>query len=344
MAAWKVAPMLAAGCTAVLKPSELTPLSAMELAAVCQFVGLPPGVLNVVTGTGPDAGQPLTLHPKIEKVAFTGSVLTGSKVMKMASDQIKKVSLELGGKSPFIVFDDVNINQATEWIMYGILWNQGQNCSATSRVLIHENVYQTILNRILEEVKKIKIGSGFNPENKLGPLISEGQYHKVINYIRIGEKEGAKVACGGVPTKPELMSGYFVEPTIFVDVEPNMTIWNEEIFGPVLCIRKFKTEEEALKLANDSSYGLASAVMSANKERCRRFVKGLRSGVVWVNCSQPTMVEGPWGGFKKSGIGRELGPWGLEQYLEIKQVTTYLEEDGMGYEWYLRKDGTSTSN
>jgi len=291
--------------------------------------------LNVITGTGIDAGEPLTKHPAVDKVAFTGSVATGSKVMSMSADQIKKISLELGGKSPFVVFDDVNVNQAVEWIMYGILWNQGQNCSATSRVLIHDKVYPKIVEKMVEEVKKIKIGSGFNPENKLGPLINDVQYNKVLNYIRSGEQEGAKLITGGLPSNPQLLQGYFVEPTIFANVEPDMKIWKEEIFGPVLCLKTFQSEDEAMRLANDSAYGLASAVMSKDKDRCRRFVRGLRSGVVWINCSQPTMVEGPWGGFKKSGIGRELGPWGMEQYLEVKQVTSY-EEDGMGYEWYLK--------
>jgi len=226
--------------------------------------------------------------------------------------------------------------------MFGIFFNQGQVCSATSRVLIQDTIYDKILNRLKEEVVKIKIGDGLKPETKMGPIICESQYNKVIDYIKQGEAQGAKLLCGGVPTKPELLSGYFIEPTIFIDVPENASIWTEEIFGPVLCIKKFKTEDEALTIANDTTYGLAAAVLSQNKARCDRVSKKLKAGIVWVNCSQPTFVEAPWGGMKKSGSGRELGPWGLENYLEVKQITTYLkdkyeDQDGLGYNWYIKK-------
>jgi len=338
MAAWKVAPCLAAGCTGVLKPSELTPLSALELASLFKSVGLPEGVMNVVTGFGPDAGEPLTSHPDVEKIAFTGSVATGSRVASAASGSIKKVSLELGGKSPFIIFEDANLEQAVEWTMMGIFFNQGQVCSATSRLLVQESIYDSLIKRLLEEVKKLKIGPGIDPENKLGPIVSEGQYKRVTGFINKGKEEGAKILTGGPETsREELKKGFFVEPTIFTDVTDNMSVWKEEIFGPVLCIRKFKTEEEAVEVANNTSYGLAGAVMSRDPERCKRVVRALRAGIVWVNCSQPTFVEAPWGGMKKSGTGRELGPWGLDNYLEVKQVTSYNVSDGLGYQWYLQK-------
>jgi len=337
MAAWKLAPCLAAGCTGILKPSELTPMSALELAAIIKESGLPSGVINVVTGLGPDAGQPLTNHPDVEKIAFTGSVATGSKIMSSSAQNIKRVSLELGGKSPLIIFNDVDLDQAVEWIMFGIFFNQGQVCSATSRVLIQQEIFNKVVDKLITEVQKVKIGNGLHGDTKLGPVVSEGQYNRVLDYIKKGVEEGAKLLTGGIPKKDELLKGYFVEPTIFTDVSDNATIWKEEIFGPVLCVRVFKTEEEAIEIANNTQYGLAAAVMSKDKNRCNRVAKALRAGIVWVNCSQPTFVEAPWGGMKKSGTGRELGPWGLDNYLEVKQITSYEDENGLGYSWYIKK-------
>eukprot|EP01116_Phalansterium_solitarium_P019594 TRINITY_DN5535_c0_g1_i2.p1 TRINITY_DN5535_c0_g1~~TRINITY_DN5535_c0_g1_i2.p1 ORF type:complete len:713 (+),score=274.80 TRINITY_DN5535_c0_g1_i2:111-2141(+) len=336
MAAWKVAPCLAAGCTAVLKPSELTPLSALELGAIALQVGLPAGVLNVVTGLGTEAGQPLSVHPDVEKIAFTGSVPTGAKIAGAGAAAIKKVSLELGGKSPFIIFDDSSLEQAVEWIMFGIFANQGQVCSATSRLLVQDTLAPRLLPRLVEEAKKIKIGSGVEEATKLGPLVSEVQYNRVRGFIRSGLEQGATLATGGLPSRAELLSGYFVEPTIFVDVKPEMAIWREEIFGPVLSVMTFATEEEAVALANDSTYGLAGGVMSRDRERCTRVANALQVGVVWINCSQPCFVEAPWGGYKRSGTGRELGPYGINNFLEIKQVTSYEEEGGLGYQWYIK--------
>lgn len=336
MAAWKLGPCLATGCTGILKPSELTPLSALELGAIIKEV-LPPGILNIVTGLGPDAGSPLSNHPNVDKVAFTGSVATGSKVMTSSAQSIKKVSLELGGKSPLIVFDDVELEQAIEWIMFGIFFNQGQVCSATSRVLIQETIYNKVIDRLVQEAKKIKIGDGLESETKLGPVVSEGQYNKIIGYINKGVEEGAKLLTGGVPTAEVLLKGYFIEPTIFTNVPETSTIWREEIFGPVLCVRVFKTEEEAIEIANNSQYGLAAAVISKDRKRGDRVARALRAGIVWVNCSQPTFVEAPWGGMKRSGTGRELGPWGMDNYLEVKQITSYEDESGLGYSWYIKK-------
>jgi betaine-aldehyde dehydrogenase len=333
MAAWKVAPALAAGCTMVLKPSELTPLTSLELGAIVAEAGLPAGVLNIVTGTGPDAGQPLTEHPGVDKLAFTGSVPTGSKVMMAAARDIKAVSLELGGKSPFVVFADADIEAAVEWIMFGIFWNQGQVCSATSRVLVEENLYPALLERLVAEASKIRIGNGMEEGTLLGPLVSKGQYDKVLAAIARGAAEGATVAGGG--RRPAgLNTGYFLEPTILTDMSEDSFVWREEIFGPVVCVKPFADEADAVRMANDSRFGLAAAVMSKDRARCDRVARAFRAGIVWINCSQPTFTEAPWGGYKQSGIGRELGRWGLANYLEVKQITAYETERPWG--WYIK--------
>ncbi|RVI99541.1 aldehyde dehydrogenase family protein [Sinorhizobium meliloti] len=333
MAAWKAAPALAAGCTMVLKPSELTPLTALELAAIADEAGLPPGVLNVVTGLGSEAGQGLTEHPGVDKLAFTGSVPTGSKVMAAAARDIKRVSLELGGKSPFIVFEDADIEQAVEWIMFGIFWNQGQVCSATSRVLVQETLYPSLMARLTEETRKITIGNGLDEGVLLGPLVSEKQYQQVTSAVASAREAGATVVAGG--KRPDsLTTGYYLEPTILTDVPLEIAAWTEEIFGPVVCIRPFGDEAEAIALANDSRFGLAAAVMSKDDGRAERVAASLRAGIVWINCSQPTFTEAPWGGYKQSGIGRELGRWGLENYLETKQITKYATDAPWG--WYIK--------
>lgn len=337
MAAWKVAPALAAGCTMVLKPSELTPLTALELADIASKAELPAGVLNVVTGSGPDAGAPLTEHPGVDKLAFTGSVPTGSRIMQAAARDIKNVSLELGGKSPFIVFDDSDIDAAVEWIMFGIFWNQGEVCSATSRVLVQRGIYEKLLARLLEQTRKITIGDGLKEGVLLGPIVSRGQFDKVREAVARGEAEGARLVTGGArPT--HLDKGYFMEPVVFADVPLDSWIWREEIFGPVVCVRPFDDEAEAVRLANDSRFGLAAAVMSTDNTRCERVARALRAGIVWINCSQPTFTEAPWGGYKQSGIGRELGELGLNNYLETKQITRYESDQPWG--WYIKEGQT----
>lgn len=333
MAAWKVAPALAAGCCMVLKPSELTPLTALELADICDQAGLPAGVLNVVTGLGPDAGAPLSEHPGIDKLAFTGSVPTGARIMQAAARDIKNISLELGGKSPFIIFDDSDIDAAVEWIMFGIFWNQGEVCSATSRVLVQRALYEPLLARLVEQTRSLQIGNGLEDGVLLGPLVSRGQYDKVLEAIAKGKEEGARLLYGG--TRPENKEkGYFLTPAIFADVPEDSWIWKEEIFGPVVCIRPFDDEADALRSANDSRFGLAAAVMSNDLARAERVARKLRAGIVWINCSQPTFTEAPWGGYKQSGIGRELGEWGLNNYLETKQITRYDSRQPWG--WYIK--------
>ncbi len=333
MAAWKVAPALAAGCTTVLKPSEHTPLTALALAAISLEIGLPPGVLNVVTGFGADAGAPLASHPKVRKLAFTGSVPTGTRVMQAAAQDIKNVSLELGGKSPFIVFSDANIDAAVEWIMFGVFWNQGQVCSATSRVLVEHSLAARLTERLVEAARRIPIGDGLAPGTLLGPLVSDAQYKRVLGYVAQGRATGLRLLTGG-KRPPHLERGYFLEPTIFADVPRHSALWREEIFGPVLCLNTFHTEAEAIAEANATEFGLAAAVMSQDLARCDRVAAELEAGIVWINCSQPTFTQAPWGGVKRSGIGRELGRWGFENYREPKQVTRYRTAVPWG--WYLK--------
>ncbi|MGX7709511.1 aldehyde dehydrogenase family protein [Methylobacterium sp. Gmos1] len=331
MAAWKVAPALAAGATCVLKPSELTPLTALELAAIAHEAGTPRGVLNVVTGAG-GAGAALSSHPDVDKLAFTGSVSTGAKVMEAGARNIKAVSLELGGKSPFLIFDDADIEKAVEWIMFGIFWNQGQVCSATSRLLVQEGIADALLDRLAAEAARIPIGNGLEPGILLGPLVSQGQHDRIAGYVAEARREGLHCLTGGGRPK-HLRAGYFFEPTVFDRVPATSRLWREEIFGPVLCVHRFATDAEAVRLANDTPFGLAAAVMSADEERCLRVARALRAGILWVNCSQPTFTQAPWGGYKQSGIGRELGRWGLENYLQTKQITTYISPEPWG--WYL---------
>jgi len=334
MAAWKVAPALAAGCTIILKPSEVTPLTAYELASIIQEVGIPDGVFNLVQGLGADVGSPISKHAGIDKVAFTGSVVTGRNVMLGATQNLKRVTLELGGKSPFVIFEDVDINEATEWIMFGAFWTNGQICSSTSRVLIHESIYQKVLENLAKQTSKIFVGDPFSENDpSIGPVVNSSQFKKVLKYIEIGKQEGAKLLIGG---KTPQKKGYFIEPTIFYDVKESMTIWKEEIFGPVLSICSFKTEEEAIRLSNNTEFGLAAAVMSKDQNRCDRLIKAFRAGITWINCSQPAFTQAPWGGFKMSGFGRELGKWGLKNYLEIKQVTSYTVQEPGKWGWYIK--------
>nr|ACM67311.1 betaine aldehyde dehydrogenase [Spinacia oleracea] len=331
MATWKIAPALAAGCTAVLKPSELASVTCLEFGEVCNEVGLPPGVLNILTGLGPDAGAPLVSHPDVDKIAFTGSSATGSKVMASAAQLVKPVTLELGGKSPIVVFEDVDIDKVVEWTIFGCFWTNGQICSATSRLLVHESIAAEFVDKLVKWTKNIKISDPFEEGCRLGPVISKGQYDKIMKFISTAKSEGATILYGG--SRPEhLKKGYYIEPTIVTDISTSMQIWKEEVFGPVLCVKTFSSEDEAIALANDTEYGLAAAVFSNDLERCERITKALEVGAVWVNCSQPCFVQAPWGGIKRSGFGRELGEWGIQNYLNIKQVTQDISDEPWG--WY----------
>jgi betaine-aldehyde dehydrogenase len=256
--------------------------------------------------------------------------------MSSAAKNVTPITLELGGKSAMIVFEDADIEATLEWILMGIFFNQGQVCSATSRLLVHESIAPALLERLVEEAQRLVVGDPLTTADaKLGPLVSKPQFERVRGYIKSGIEEGATLLCGGLePPAGTHPSGFFVSPTIFADVTDDMTIWKEEIFGPVLCVRTFKTESEAVAAANNSPYGLAAAVISKDLERCERVVRALEVGICWVNCSQPTYVELPWGGVKKSGIGRELGPWGLDNYLNIKQITRYAAYGNTPFGWY----------
>src|SRR2546426_7254087 len=330
MAAWKLAPALAAGCACVLKPAEQTPLTALEMAQWFEEVGLPPGVVNIITGFGETAGAPLVQHPQVNKIAFTGSAAVGKQIVKMAADTVKRVTLELGGKSPNIFFADADFEAAIDGALFGVFINQGEVCSAGSRIFVERTIYSRFLEAMTEKAGRIKLGPPLERETKMGPLVSKEQYERVNSYVEIGKKE-AKLAIGGSrPASPA--RGYYVAPTIFYDVDNSARIAREEIFGPGAAVIPFNNETEAIRLANDTPYGLAAAVWGRDIFKVFRVVKALRAGVVWVNHMQPTYVEAPWGGYKQSGFGRELGPWGIEEYLETKQVHINLDEQPIG--WY----------
>src|SRR5215472_9781119 len=330
MAAWKLAPAVAAGCTCVLKPAEQTPLTALELANCFAEAGLPPGVVNIVNGFGESAGAALVAHHNVDKIAFTGSAAVGKIIVKSAADTLKRVTLELGGKSPNIFFPDADWEAAVDGALFGVFINQGEVCSAGSRILVEKTIYPKFVEAMTEKAKRIKLGAPLERETKMGPLVSREQYDRVNSYLEVGKKE-AKVAIGGGRPK-QFGKGYYIEPTIFYDVENSARIAREEIFGPVASVIPFDGESEAIRIANDTPYGLAAAVWTRDIYKAFRVVKSLRAGIVWVNHMQPTYVEAPWGGYKQSGFGRELGPWGLEEYVETKQVFVNLDESPIG--WY----------
>ncbi len=330
MAAWKVAPALAAGCTMVLKPAEQTPLTILKLAEDFEELGVPAGVINIVTGDGPGAGAPLVVHPDVRKIAFTGSAAVGKAIMRNAADQLKRVSLELGGKSPNIFFADADFESAVDGALFGVFINQGEVCSAGSRVLVQKDIYKKFVDAVAAKAKTIKVGPGIDRDTRMGPLVSQEQHGRVTKYLDIGRKEAKVAAGGGVPRQFD--KGWYVEPTVFYDVSNSARIAQEEIFGPVMSVIPFKDEAEAIEIANATPYGLAAAVWSRDIFRAFRVVKSLEAGIVWVNHMQPTFVEAPWGGYKASGFGRELGHWGVEEYLETKQVFINLDEKPIG--WY----------
>ncbi|EFJ51737.1 hypothetical protein VOLCADRAFT_73155 [Volvox carteri f. nagariensis] len=320
MAAWKVAPALAAGCCAVLKPSELASLTCLELAAIADEVQLPPGVLNVITGTGPEAGAPLSAHPGLAKVAFTGSAVTGRRVALAAAANLRPSSLELGGKSALIVFEDADVEKAVEWAMFGAFWTNGQICSSTSRLLVHQDVAPAFLEHLKKRAESINVCDPLTPDCRLGPLVNEGQYRKVLGYIEVGVRHGTTRSVSG--TAGCCFVGGLAE--VFSTAESR----------PYCCSRTFR----CIYIPPPPSDPLvprpprAGAVISACPERCRRVAEALECGIVWVNCSQPCFCYAPWGGIKNSGHGRELGEWGLENFLSVKQITKYVSPDIWG--WY----------
>ncbi|KAF5346533.1 hypothetical protein D9756_010088 [Leucocoprinus leucothites] len=320
MAVCKVAPALAAGNTVILKPSELTPLSALFIADLLNEAGFPPGVVNIVNGYGHSVGSALSLHPNIDKISFTGSTITGRRILKAAADSnLKAVTLELGGKSPTIIFDDADLDQAIKWAAMGIFTNMGQICIAGSRIYVQEGIYDKFLEGFTEYAEGLTkaTGSPFEEETRHGPQVSKAQYERVMEYIESGTSEGAKVHTGGGRFGEE---GYFIKPTVFVDAKPSMKIMREEIFGPVCCIVKFKTEEEVIEWANDTAYGLAANILTENSARAIRMANSVEAGSIYVNCAMDGGIGAPFGGYKQSGIGREMGEAALDTYTQVKAV------------------------
>jgi betaine-aldehyde dehydrogenase len=327
MAAWKIAPALAAGCTLVLKPAEQTPLTALKLAEILHEINeLPKGVVNIVTGDGPTAGATLVKSHDVDKIAFTGSTEVGKWILKTAAEtNLKKVTLELGGKSPNIFFADADFEMAIAGALFGIFLNQGEVCSAGSRILVEKSIHAKLVEMMAEKARQIRLGDGLDPTTKMGPLVTAEHRERVEGYIKIGKAGGAKLVTGG-QRPAALQHGYFVEPTIFDHVDPNSRLAQEEVFGPVVAVIPFENEAEAIKLANHSPYGLAAGVWTKDFPKAMRLVRKIRAGIIWVNHYHPTPMEGPWGGFKQSGIGRELGPYGIENYLQPKQVYVNLQQ------------------
>ncbi|MFE1813123.1 aldehyde dehydrogenase family protein [Metapseudomonas otitidis] len=321
-AAWCVAPALAAGAACVIKPSSLTPLSTLELARSADMAGLPSGVLNVLLGYGAELGPALVQHPEVDKVTFAGSLANGTQVMASAAPDIKPVSLELGGKSSLIVFDDADIETAVEWALYGAFWNQGQTSSALSRLLVQEALFEPLLECLVARTQALRVGPGMEPGVQLGPLAGLRHLHRMISLIAQGQQD-ARLLCGGL--RPSLLGrGYFIQPAVFAEPDVASPLWRHECLGPVLSVKRFRNEEEALALANDTIYGLAAAVVTGDPARADWMSQRLRAGVVWLNCAHTGFIQAPWGGNRLSGNGRQSGPWGLQNYLAPKQVTRFV--------------------
>ena len=332
MSTWKLAPALAAGNVCILKPSEYTPLSALWLAKIAVDAGVPDGVLSVLPGAGPVAGAALAESMDVDKIAFTGSVPTGQSIMRAAAGNVKKISLELGGKSPNIVFADADFATAIDYALFGIYANAGQVCSAGSRLVVQWEIAERFVAELVRRAEKIVVGDGFDAATEMGPLVSRRQRDRVEEYIRIGQAEGATLACGGARVPGDgFERGNFIAPTIFTDTKPSMRIVREEIFGPVLVVQTFENEAEAIALANDSPYGLAGAVFTNDAARAHRVIRKLRAGITWINAYHPTYNEAPWGGYKQSGIGRELGTYGYDAYTEVKQINVNLAVEPTGW-------------
>jgi aldehyde dehydrogenase (NAD+) len=322
MLAWKLAPALATGNTVVMKPAEQTPLSALRIGELIVEAGFPEGVVNLLPGFGPTAGAAIAHHMDVDKVAFTGSTEVGRLIMEAAAkSNLKRITLELGGKSPNIVFADTDLDEAVEGAHFGLFFNHGQCCCAGSRVFVEEKIYDQFVEKSGARARKTTVGDPFDPKTEQGPQVDQTQFDKVMGYIESGRDEGAKLVCGGDRVGDR---GYFIQPTVFADVQDEMKIAREEIFGPVMSIIPFKSAEEVVDRANRTTYGLAAAVWTRDIKKAHAIANSVRAGTVWVNCYNVLDTRAPFGGFKQSGIGRELGEYGLQQYTEVKTVTVKL--------------------
>ena len=332
IAVWKMAPALAAGNTVVVKPASLTPLTLLEFAKLAQIAGVPDGVLNVVTGPGEVIGEELATSPNVDMISLTGDTSTGKKIMQMASGNLKKVHLELGGKAPFIVLDDANIDAATEGAVVAAFWNSGQDCTAATRVYVHESIHDEFVKLLVEKAQNIRIGDPLDERTNMGPLVSGKQRERIEAYVKSGIEEGANLVHGG--KRPEnLKKGYFFEPTIFTGVEQKMRICQEEIFGPVLSVSGFSTIDEVVEKANDVVYGLASSVWGKDITSLIRIANRLKYGTVWINEHGVLTSETPHGGFKQSGFGKDLSLYSLEEYTQVKHI--YIDQTGLVRKpWY----------
>jgi len=323
IASWKIAQAIAAGNTVILKPSSLTPLSVLELAKIVKDAGLPKGVVNIINGSGDAIGENLCSDRRVDMISFTGSNAVGKKILEYTSKNVKKITMELGGKSAAIVLDDADLELAVNGLLCAIFLNQGQMCTAMSRIFVQEKIYDAFINDFTQKAKRIKIGDALNFETQIGPLISEPQRKKALEYVKKGQEEGAKLLCGGdIPQQEELKKGFFFEPAVFEGVLPNMKIFQEEIFGPVACISKFSSIDEALALANNSSFGLAASIWTKDNSKAQNIAGQINAGTVWVNTYGMFFNELPYGGFKQSGFGKELGREGFLEYTRLKNIVT----------------------